>query len=172
MTDVKPEELGIEFQAVVAAYVTWTLGTAAVKLSVLWMYTRIFRTRQFKLYAYVLMGLCMAFCVAFMAVFMTNCHPVSFMWNPVEGGGCRDMTHSEFASVGCSLVIDLAVIILPMPWLWGLQMPLRNKIVVSITLSIGLMSVLSTPSITWSVANESTAPSALWDGESTSPSSP
>ncbi|KAL2259509.1 hypothetical protein VTK26DRAFT_6799 [Humicola hyalothermophila] len=141
MNEMTDFELGILFQAVVAAYVTWTLGTVAVKLSVLWMYTRIFRTQQFKRYAYVLMGFCMAFCIAFMAVFMTNCHPVSFMWKPVPGGGCRDMTHSEFASVSVSLVIDLAIIFLPMPWLWGLQMPLRNKIVVSVTLSIGFITI-------------------------------
>lgn len=133
-----PAELGITFQAVTAAYVCWTLGTGAVKLSVVFMYTRIFRTAHFRRWAYVLMGAVAAFTVAFFVVFLTNCEPVSYEWNPVPWGHCRNQSPSEFASVSCSLAIDLAIIILPFPWLWNLKMPLRNKITVSVTLSIGL----------------------------------
>lgn len=137
IADTTPYELGITFQIVTAAYVCWTLGTGAIKLSMVFLYTRIFRTAQFRRCAYVLMGAIAAFTVAFFVVFLTNCQPVSQEWKPVPGGHCRAQAPSEFASVSSSLAIDLAIIILPFPWLWNLKMPLRNKITVSVTLSIG-----------------------------------
>lgn len=137
ITEVTPEELGITFKVVTAAYICWTLGTGAVKLSVLIMYMRIFCTETFRRCAYVLMGVIAAFTVSFFVVFLTNCIPVSQMWNPVPWGHCREQSPSEFASLSCNLAIDLAIIIMPFPWLWRLQMPTRNKITVSVTLSIG-----------------------------------
>lgn len=137
INEVTASELGITFQVVTAAYVCWTLGTGSIKLSVLVLYTRIFRTAAFRRWSSVLMAAVGAFTVAFFVVFLTNCVPVSQEWNPVPGGHCRDQAPSEFSSVSCSLLIDLAIIILPFPWLWKLQMPMRNKVTVSITLSIG-----------------------------------
>lgn len=139
IADTTPYELGITFQVVTAAYVCWTLGTGAIKLSMVFLYTRIFRTAQFRRCAYVLMGAIAAFTVAFFVVFLTNCQPVSQEWKPVPGGHCRTQSPSEFASVSSSLAIDLAIIILPFPWLWNLKMPLRNKITVSVILSIGFV---------------------------------
>lgn len=137
ITETTAEELAVIFQGVTAAYICWTLGTGAVKLSIIFMYTRIFATQQFRRWAYVLVGAVACFTIAFFVVFLTNCQPVSQMWAPVEGGFCRAQEPSEFASVSCSLAIDLSIIILPFPWLWRLKMPLRNKITVSVTLSIG-----------------------------------
>lgn len=70
---------------------------------------------------------------------MTNCRPVYQPWAPVPGGSCRDISKSDLATVGANLVLELAVIILPMPSLWGLQMPLRNKVSVTIMFSFGFM---------------------------------
>lgn len=82
-----------------------------------------------------------AFGISFFVVFMTQCHPVSFIWNPVPGGACRDLTYQEYASVSVNMAIDLAIFILPLPVLWTLQMTTRNKVYVTIMLSFGLMSV-------------------------------
>lgn len=139
VTEITAYELGVTYQVVTAAYICWTLGTGAIKLSILVMYMRIFRTAAFRKWAYVIMGGVAAFTIAFFVVFLTNCTPVSQMWEPVPWGHCRTQTPSEFASLSCSLALDLAIIILPFPWLWNLQMPLRNKVTVSITLSIGFL---------------------------------
>lgn len=77
--------------------------------------------------------------IAFLAVFMTICQPIDQMWNPVPGGWCRDTSDQEFSSVAFNLVLDLAIFILPMPWLWGLKMPLRNKVAVSVMFGIGFV---------------------------------
>lgn len=80
-----------------------------------------------------------AFGIAFFVVFLTQCHPVSYLWNPVPGGGCRNLAYQEYASVSANLAIDIAIFILPLPVLWTLQMTTRYKFYVTIMLSFGLM---------------------------------
>lgn len=122
---------------VLPSSITWLVATVCVKLSVLLLYTRIFSTRAFRRWSYGLMAMVGCYFVAFMALFMTICEPIDQLWNPVPDGKCRDTSIQEFTSVSFNLVTDLVILILPLPWLWGLQMPLRNKIAVSIMFCIG-----------------------------------
>jgi hypothetical protein len=159
-TELSMDELGIQFkvwhltytlfrgddsrltmssQLIVASGVTWLFGTVAVKLAVLWMYMRIFTTKSFKLWVWILIAITCGYCVSFFATFFTNCYPISQQWDPVPGGWCRDMSLEQLTSVSLNIVVDLAIVVLPMPWLWGLQMATRNKIFVSIMFSIGLV---------------------------------
>lgn len=118
------------------------MATVALKLSLIWLYTRIFSTAQFKRWAYAAMGLVLGYGIAFLCVFMTNCQPISQQWNPVPGGWCRDLSVEELASVTINLAIDLIIVIMPMPVLWGLQMAVRNKIFISLMFCIGFLYVV------------------------------
>lgn len=88
--------------------------------------------------AQILIALVASYCVAFFPVFMTNCHPVDQQWNPSPGGWCRDLSIEEFASVSINLALDLAVVILPLPALWKLQMVTRHKVFLSVMFSLGI----------------------------------
>ncbi|KAG6369002.1 hypothetical protein INS49_003221 [Diaporthe citri] len=121
--------------------ITWLVGTVSVKIAMLCLYTRIFTTRQFRRWAYSLMAAVAIYFVAFLILFMTNCIPLSHLWNPVPGGWCRAIEIEEYTSVVFNLMIDLCIVILPMPSLWNLKMPLRNKFFVSIMFSIGLITI-------------------------------
>lgn len=138
--DMTPEQIAIAFKAIPATYVTWTIGTTSFKLSVLSLYVRIFSVRIFKRLSYGLMALTVGYCVAFLAVFLSSCSPnISQLWNPRPDGYCRDINIGQLGSVSINLAIDVFIIVLPMPFLWRLKMRLRNKIVVSISFSLGFM---------------------------------
>lgn len=68
---------------------------------------------------------------------MYGMHPVSQQWNPVPWGSCRDLSHSELASNAINAVLDISVVISPMPLLWKLEMPLRNKVAVTVMFGLG-----------------------------------
>lgn len=139
-TELSPIELQNALKLIPAAYVTWTLGTTAFKLSVLFLYVRIFSIRTFRNLSYVLMGLSMAYCISFLVVFLTTCSPdISQLWNPTPNGRCRDLNIGQLGSVSTNLGIDVLILILPMPFLWKLQMALRNKIAVTIVFSFSLL---------------------------------
>jgi hypothetical protein len=126
-------------QLIIASGITWLLGTVFIKMSVLWLYTRIFATPAFKRWSYAIMALVVGYGVGFIVVFMTKCQPLSQMWAPVPGGWCRDLKIEELASVTINIALDAAIVVLPMPVLWGLQMPIRNKIFISVMFSIGFL---------------------------------
>lgn len=78
-----------------------------------------------------------AFGITFFFVFLTHCIPISQQWNPVPGGWCRSETVNELTSISINLVIDTAIVLLPMPWLWRLQMPFSKKVLVTVMFSFG-----------------------------------
>ena len=103
------------------------------------MYVCIFSIKPFRMVAYVLMAIVACYGIAFICVFFTNCTPLDYPWNPVPGGHCKDVSTEEILSVSVNMVIDTAIVLLPMPVLWGLQLATRKKIAVSGILSLGLL---------------------------------
>ncbi|KAK2049811.1 integral membrane protein [Colletotrichum somersetense] len=135
------DEYAVQFKLILASGVTWLLGTVFIKMAILWLYTRIFSTARFKRWAHILMGVTGAYGVAFLILFMSRCTPMSQQWNPVPGGHCRDITIDQIVSVSINIIVDVAMTVLPMPMLWGLQMPLKNKIAVSAMFGMGLATI-------------------------------
>ncbi|KAI1431262.1 integral membrane protein [Xylaria sp. CBS 124048] len=141
-SDLSVTELQVALQTIPAAYVTWTTGTAAFKMSVLFLYRRVFTINLIKILSAVLMFVTFGYWVSFMVVFLTTCTPdISQLWNPRPDGFCRDLNIGQLGSVSTNLAIDVFVIILPMPFLWNLQMRLRNKIVVTLIFSLGFITI-------------------------------
>lgn len=118
---------------------TWLFATVFCKLSILWMYICIFTVKPFRYAAYVLMFIVAGYGISFICVFFTNCTTLDFMWNPVPGGSCKDIAIEEILSVSVNMVIDTAIVLLPMPVLWGLQLATRKKIAISGIFSLGLL---------------------------------
>ena len=119
--------------------VCWTIATVLVKLAILFLYMRIFTTRSFQRWATVLVVLVILFGVIYFAMAMTTCIPLSELWDPVPGGHCREIIPQEIGSMAPNLFLDICIIALPMPWLWSLHMPLRNKIWITLMFSLGGM---------------------------------
>ncbi|OLN85292.1 hypothetical protein CCHL11_04333 [Colletotrichum chlorophyti] len=161
--ELTPYEYSVQFKLILASGVTWLLGTIFIKFAILWMYTRIFATTQFKRWSRILMGVTGAYGVAFLILFMSRCTPMSQQWAPVEGGHCRDITIDQIVSVTINIIVDVAMTALPMPALWGLQMPLRNKIAVSAMFGMGVTTIAI---MVWRLINTVTTigdPDFVWN---------
>lgn len=133
--------VGVQYKVLLGSGITWVVATAFCKISILWFYTCIFSTKGFKLSARILMLFVAAYAIAFFCVFLTNCQPISYQWHPVPGGHCKSITVEEITSVSANMVIDTAIVVLPMRPLWGLQMATRKKIGISILFGLGLLVV-------------------------------
>jgi hypothetical protein len=141
-TELSSSELQNALKLIRAANVTWTLGTTAFKLSVLFLYVRIFTIKIFRTLSYSLMALTIAYCVSFLVVFLTTCTPdISQLWNPTPNGHCRDLNIGQLGSVSTNPAHDVIILILPIHFLWKLQMGLLNKIIVTIVFSFSLLYV-------------------------------
>lgn len=71
------------------------------------------------------------------------CRPIAYNWNHMIEGRCYNQPEALEAVGIVNLLTDLLIFILPMPMLWGLQLPLGKKIGLTITFGIGLMYILN-----------------------------
>lgn len=117
----------------------WLLGTVFIKFSILWLYARIFAIPDFRRWAQILIGIVAAYGIAFFILFMSRCVPVEYQWSLNPGSHCRDIYIDQVTSVSLNIVIDLAIIILPMPYLWTLKLAMRSKVAITVMFSIGLV---------------------------------
>ncbi|RAK99528.1 uncharacterized protein BO80DRAFT_426515 [Aspergillus ibericus CBS 121593] len=146
----------------------YVLGPASVKLSLLFLYRRVFERSKFLRLVYGMMGLIVVFgiVVTFMAIF--NCTPISAFWT--SKGKCFDFKFFALGYAVVNIVTDLAIWLMPIPIVWKIQMPIQQKIALSFIFALGLfdcgaavarlclsMLILDNSDITWDYA-----PGFMW----------
>lgn len=68
------------------------------------------------------------------------CRPITYRWAPtMVGGSCGDQKFLDMYIAIFNLLLDVMVVILPMPILWRLQMARSKKMALSFILGIGIM---------------------------------
>ncbi|GAP87232.1 putative integral membrane protein [Rosellinia necatrix] len=139
--ELTENQLTIQVKLLLISEFTYLLGTAFVKLSMLCLYHRIYTTQTFRRWCYVVIAADVIYIVSFIPVFLTGCIPLSQYWDPQPGGWCRDTLIGDNATVGVNLVLDFAVLLLPLPVLWRLQMSVRDKLTVTAMFSIGFVTI-------------------------------
>lgn len=108
-----------------------------VKVALLALLARVFKPyRKWVIVIYVILGIVLAYYIPAFIIKARICSPVSAYWNgTASGGSCLNQGKVILADSVMSVVTDLAILILPLPLTWSLQMPLEKKLKV-----IGLLS--------------------------------
>ena len=116
-----------------------------IKLSILLQYLRIFApTRKGNMFIYVGAHICIWSSLAMYlveTVFEIDiCTPREKIWNPLlDTGHCFDI-YATFQATGIFNVIsDFAILILPMPSVWKLQMSFKRKILMTAIFATGFL---------------------------------
>ena len=106
--------------------------TGFTKLSILFLYRRIFRGRVFGILSSVLGWLIAAFIIAFFFEGMFQCKPISSNWgSPMDMmANCVDQTPSFISFTLVDLILDALLLCFPLPLVMKLQMPTARKLAV------------------------------------------
>ena len=102
----------------------------------------VFSTRMtaLRFTAYTIYGITVLYWIAQITLLLRICQPIALQWDPARGGGhCGDITKQEISSAVMNMILDLSIVILPMPVLWSLRISLKKKIAVAGILSLGLL---------------------------------
>jgi len=127
-------------QALLIGILTWAVSVFFIRASILALYIRIFRTRSFRIACYVTHGINFVFFVTVVLAACLICRPVSFNWDTtIPGGMCGDQKSFELYIGIFNLLLDIEVVIMPMPVLWGLQMAISKKVMLSGMFGLGIM---------------------------------
>jgi hypothetical protein len=117
-------------------------GVGLVKCSICQMLARIFFLPSFRLAAYIIMGFCVCWAIMTCLIGLLICQPIAMNWDPSTPGGHCGKENIAFAAVGViDMATDLAILILPLPMVKGLQIPLANKIALLCIFGLGTLYI-------------------------------
>lgn len=68
-----------------------------------------------------------------------QCSPIAYTWDKTTDGRCLDMQMLYQLGAAFNVASDIAILILPMPLVWGLQMPTAKKISVQFVFLMGAL---------------------------------
>lgn len=130
-----------DLQSAYAVQILYPLVVTAIKSSILLLYLRLSPFTGFRNLVLGHMLLCTVGGVTASIITMLQCMPVAKAWNVSLPGECFDQYSIIEGVVIFNLVTNIITILLPMPIIWSLQMPLRQRVLVLGIFAIGIMQV-------------------------------
>ena len=120
-------------------FVPWNYGSLTV------LQIQIFIGKWFVRSAYTIMFVSISYGIAVLMEAVVLCRPIAYAWDKSIEGTCGNATKAYEAVGILNLFIDIAIIILPMPSLWRLQLPFAKKVGLTAIFGIGFMYVSIKP---------------------------
>ena len=127
-------------QALAIAEYIYMVLAAAIKLSCLLFYARVFspdpKTRRF------IHGGMVFILAAYTAMFFSTlfqCNPIQKAWYKTMPGYCLPPRGLPYASGVINVVSDIYVLVLPISCIWGLNMKTRRKLRTLATFGLGIL---------------------------------
>lgn len=101
------------------------------KSSILLLYHRVFKPSRTTAWAiYVTLALVVSYNVAIMFVVIFMCKPRRKAWDLTAPGTCVEVLALGVAGAALNFATDIIILFLPMPLVWKLRLPLRQKVAV------------------------------------------
>lgn len=113
---------------------------ATIKISMLCLYLDIFPNRGVRIPAYTTLAVTLIWGIISVFILIFSCKPVSYYWTQWDGehaGKCLNQDELLLAHSIVNIILDVLVIIIPMPTLARLQMPLEKKLGVCAMFAVG-----------------------------------
>ncbi|RYP52218.1 hypothetical protein DL768_002537 [Monosporascus sp. mg162] len=164
-----------------AFFVGWLLqcwANSFVRLSILDFILRVFSSvRKFRFAVYFFEAATVTYLVACTIAWLATCRPFRFNWElgPDVPQHCGNLALKFLLSAIFNLVLDVCILILPMPMLWTLRMSTRKKVAISFVFGLGIFVCFATAWRTYHVVKfsrpdsqmnftETIVEDALWSG--------
>ncbi|KAI9674529.1 MAG: hypothetical protein M1817_001867 [Caeruleum heppii] len=150
----------------------YVLAIYCIKMSILFLYLRLFKTvRHIRYTAYALWVYMTGYHCAIVFAIMFGCSPISKYWDvTITTGHCINLPALGIAGASFSVMTDVIILTLPMYTVWNLKLPTRQRGAVAGTFLLGgfvtaasavriyyLVIITRDPDFTWA-----STPSSLW----------
>lgn len=136
---VPMEDIVMEAKFLLVAEILYVFNLVWTKLSILLMFYRIFRFSYFKTAAYVIGTFIIAWVICITFLFIFICVPVQKLWDTTLPGHCISQVGTWIANAASTILSDLAILILPMPRIWHLQLRKQDKIALTFAFGLGFL---------------------------------
>ncbi|KAL4811894.1 hypothetical protein BDW67DRAFT_189207 [Aspergillus spinulosporus] len=138
-----PGKVVLVAKYLVVAEILYVYNLVWTKMSILLFYYRIFHFPYFKRWAYVIGTFIVLWVICITFLFIFICVPVEKLWYPQLPGRCINQVATWIANAISTIVTDLAILILPIPQIWSLQLRLSEKMALTFAFSLGFFVVFA-----------------------------
>lgn len=104
------------------------MSLAATKVSILFLYRRIFPLRGFHAILWGVGTFIVAFTIANVLFLAFQCHPISGAWNPFIKAKCINTDAAILTAAAMTIATDAIILSLPLPLVWKLHLPRVQKL--------------------------------------------
>ncbi|KAL8799507.1 MAG: hypothetical protein Q9182_005845 [Xanthomendoza sp. 2 TL-2023] len=114
-----------------ATQVLFGFSITATKLSILFFYNRLFPFRTFHVVSLITIIASILWWVGVILTSFLHCRPFAYYWDrSIPGGYCVNDNVIGYTITSFNIVTDLVVLVLPIPWLWGMNMAVPKRMAV------------------------------------------
>ncbi|KAL8634910.1 MAG: hypothetical protein Q9226_009414, partial [Calogaya cf. arnoldii] len=114
-----------------ATQVLFGCSITATKLSILFFYNRLFPYRTFYIVSLITGIASILWWIGLMLTSFLHCRPFVYNWDKsIPNGYCVNDNLVGYTITSINIVGDLVVLILPIPWLWGMNMAVPKRMAV------------------------------------------
>ena len=92
-----------------------------------------------RLFTLTVIGLVLLFCFGVLLATFLNCRPFAKTWNPLLPGSCGSLQANVLSTSIINFVIDLSIVLLPMPMVWSLQIARSRKYTLTFIFALGVL---------------------------------
>ena len=117
----------------------WNTALSAIKISILLFYRRLFPVRGLLIASSIIGAIVLAWYVVCQVIAIAQCLPIQHYWQRLGPGHCIRSSNFYIVLDSVDLATDLAILVLPIPSIWQIQIRQSRKISLSVVFSLGSM---------------------------------
>ncbi|KFY11808.1 hypothetical protein V492_04243 [Pseudogymnoascus sp. VKM F-4246] len=111
------------------------------KISIVFLYLRIFRGKTFVYFAYALIAANVIYLLVFEGISIFQCWPIPGAWRAWDGtypAKCRNINLQGWMSATFAIILDVCTLVLPLPSLYKLEMSMKKRVQIMLMFSVGI----------------------------------
>ncbi|TGJ82435.1 hypothetical protein E0Z10_g6318 [Xylaria hypoxylon] len=141
LSTLSPEQFKLFFKLLYAGTFFFFTAVSFTKFSVLFFLSRVFpphvntRWYNYSIWACYALNTAWIVGITFAAVFL--CDPVQKNWDPTLKGSCGTDYNLYLGNAIPDAIIDLAILLLPLPKLWVLHISMKKKLALAVIFILG-----------------------------------
>ena len=107
------------------------------RLSLLFFYRRIFATKTFHWLSVIMGVFLVAWWISYVTAVILSCRPVNAFWDQSIKGHCMNEMTLAYGLTATELVMNIALVIMPIPWIIRLNLPKEKKFAIGGVFMLG-----------------------------------
>ncbi|TLD19286.1 hypothetical protein PspLS_09923 [Pyricularia sp. CBS 133598] len=131
------DQLAAMNKALIGAEILYFTGVNMFKISLLFLFFRIFPIPTVRKYGFILGGISTMWNVACIFCAIFQCLPQEKLWKPWLEGGCIDLFLTQLCVSVPVILLDICILLLPLPQVWRLNMNRTQRVFLTIIFLLG-----------------------------------